>query len=161
MAYRRLLLPLTGTAAGEAALRTAILIARIWHSHVHCLHVRVDARDVADGLAALAERSLLQVAPPGPEGEPRYRMLETLREYGVEQMTELGELERVRTAHARHVAVLRPRRTSASPSAQCGRSSSPARASTASEASSRPSSSLASSLRREATLTGSPMTVYS
>jgi len=47
MAYRRLLLPLTGTAAGEAALRTAIMIARIWHSHVHCLHVRVDARDVA------------------------------------------------------------------------------------------------------------------
>ena len=47
MAYRRLLLPLTGTAAGEAALNTALTIARIWHSHVHCLHVRVDARDVA------------------------------------------------------------------------------------------------------------------
>ncbi|MFT8244154.1 universal stress protein [Roseomonas sp. BN140053] len=47
MAYRRLLLPLTGTAAGEAALNTALMVARIWHSHVHCLHVRVDARDVA------------------------------------------------------------------------------------------------------------------
>lgn len=47
MAYRRILLPLTGTAAGEAALHTAVLTARIWHSHVHCLHVRVDARDVA------------------------------------------------------------------------------------------------------------------
>jgi nucleotide-binding universal stress UspA family protein len=47
MAYRRLLLPLTGTAAGEAALHTALMVARIWNSHVHCLHVRVDARDVA------------------------------------------------------------------------------------------------------------------
>lgn len=47
MAYRRLLLPLTGTAAGEAALHTALMVARIWNAHVHCLHVRVDARDVA------------------------------------------------------------------------------------------------------------------
>ncbi|WP_338662800.1 universal stress protein [Pararoseomonas sp. SCSIO 73927] len=47
MAYRRILLPLTGTSAGEAALQTAVMTARIWHSHVHCLHVRVDARDVA------------------------------------------------------------------------------------------------------------------
>jgi len=47
MAYRRLLLPLTGTAAGEAALHTALMVARIWNAHVPCLHVRVDARDVA------------------------------------------------------------------------------------------------------------------
>ena len=47
MAYRRLLLPLTGTAAGEAALATALIAARVWSAHVHCLHVRVDARDVA------------------------------------------------------------------------------------------------------------------
>ena len=47
MAIRRLLLPLTGTAAGEAALTTALLIARIWDAHVTALHVRVDSRDVA------------------------------------------------------------------------------------------------------------------
>lgn len=47
MAYRRILVPLTGTAAGEAALATALMTARIWNSHIHCLHVRVDARDVA------------------------------------------------------------------------------------------------------------------
>ena len=47
MAYRRLLLPLTGTAAGESALGTALIAARIWGAHVHCLHVRVDARDVS------------------------------------------------------------------------------------------------------------------
>jgi nucleotide-binding universal stress UspA family protein len=47
MAIRKLLLPLTGTAAGEAALATALLIARIWNAHVTALHVRVDSRDVA------------------------------------------------------------------------------------------------------------------
>lgn len=47
MAIRKLLLPLTGTAAGEAALDTAVRIARIWNAHVTALHVRVDSRDVA------------------------------------------------------------------------------------------------------------------
>ena len=47
MAIRKLLLPLTGTAVGEAALATALLVARKWNAHVLALHVRVDSRDVA------------------------------------------------------------------------------------------------------------------
>src|SRR3954471_8404157 len=47
MAIRKLLLPLTGTAAGEAALSTCLMIARSWNAHVLALHVRVDSRDVA------------------------------------------------------------------------------------------------------------------
>src|SRR5271168_4112334 len=47
MAIRKLLLPLTGTAAGEAALTTSLMIARRWNAHVLALHVRVDSRDVA------------------------------------------------------------------------------------------------------------------
>jgi nucleotide-binding universal stress UspA family protein len=47
MAIRKLLLPLTGTAAGEAALTTALMIAHNWNAHVLALHVRVDSRDVA------------------------------------------------------------------------------------------------------------------
>src|SRR5579872_8439 len=47
MAIRKLLLPLTGTAAGEAALSTSLMIARSWNAHVLALHVRVDSRDVA------------------------------------------------------------------------------------------------------------------
>ncbi len=43
----------------------------------------VEAETVADGLARLAEHSLL-VASPGPE--TRYRVLETIRQYGGEQM---------------------------------------------------------------------------
>ncbi len=47
MAIRKLLLPLTGTAAGEAALATALMVANKWNAHVTALHVRVDSRDVA------------------------------------------------------------------------------------------------------------------
>ena len=47
MSIRKLLLPLTGTAAGEAALVMALGIAREWGAHVLALHVRVDSRDVA------------------------------------------------------------------------------------------------------------------
>ena len=47
MPIRRLLLPLTGTAAGEAALGTALMVARMWDAHLTALHVRIDSRDVA------------------------------------------------------------------------------------------------------------------
>ena len=47
MPIRKLLLPLTGTAAGEAALATALRVARIWDAHLTALHVQVDSRDVA------------------------------------------------------------------------------------------------------------------
>jgi nucleotide-binding universal stress UspA family protein len=47
MMIRKLLLPLTGTKAGEAALTSALIVARIWNAHLSALHVRVDARDVA------------------------------------------------------------------------------------------------------------------
>ena len=47
MPIRKLLLPLTGTAAGEAALTTSLMIARRFTAHVTALHVRVDSRDIA------------------------------------------------------------------------------------------------------------------
>lgn len=47
MPIRRLLLPLTGTASGEAALATALMVARKWDAHLTALHVRIDSRDVA------------------------------------------------------------------------------------------------------------------
>jgi len=47
MAIRKVLLPLTGTAAGESAMTTALMVARRWNAHVTALHVRVDSRDVA------------------------------------------------------------------------------------------------------------------
>ncbi|WP_419900094.1 universal stress protein [Roseomonas sp. USHLN139] len=80
MAYRRLLLPLTGTAAGEAALNTALMVARTWNAHVHCLHVRVDARDVAplagEGLSgAMIEEMMAATERESGERAGRVRAL--------------------------------------------------------------------------------------
>ncbi|MEV4532743.1 BTAD domain-containing putative transcriptional regulator [Asanoa sp. NPDC049518] len=50
---------------------------------------------VADLLAALVDKSLLQLV-----GEGRFRMLETIREYGLEQLVAAGEATRLRAAHA-------------------------------------------------------------
>lgn len=48
-------------------------------------------------LDALVDKSLIQLTDgPGP----RYRMLETIREYGLERLAEAGEIARVRKAHA-------------------------------------------------------------
>jgi predicted ATPase/DNA-binding CsgD family transcriptional regulator len=54
--------------------------------------------EIADGLARLAEHSLLVVE----RGErTRYRTLETIRQYGVERLDEAGELDQIRADHER------------------------------------------------------------
>jgi non-specific serine/threonine protein kinase len=60
--------------------------------------------DVLDGVAALVDKSLLQQAV-GPEREagseePRYRMLETMREYARDLLEASGEGEAMRERHA-------------------------------------------------------------
>jgi len=57
----------------------------------------VQAEQVADLLAALVDKSLL--VPTGA-GEPRYRMLETIRAYGLDRLAEAGERDRLRRLHA-------------------------------------------------------------
>jgi len=59
--------------------------------------------EVLDLLAALVDRSLLQVVDAAA---PRYRMLETIREYGAERLAEQRLLDAVRTAHAHHFVAL-------------------------------------------------------
>ncbi len=54
---------------------------------------------VPDGLARLADQSLLIVAPSA--AGTRYRALETIRQYGMEQLTATGELTTARAHHVR------------------------------------------------------------
>ena len=56
---------------------------------------------VLEGVASLADQSLLR-GEDGPSGSPRYLMLETVREYGLERLEESGEAAEVRAAHATH-----------------------------------------------------------
>ncbi len=55
--------------------------------------------DVLASLLALADASLLRVVD-GPGGQPRYLMLETVREYGQELLESNGETMAARDAHA-------------------------------------------------------------
>ncbi len=54
---------------------------------------------VADGLARLAEQSLLIPAPSS--GSIRYRALEAIRQYGMEQLVDAGDLDATRSRHLR------------------------------------------------------------
>ncbi|MET0415674.1 MAG: BTAD domain-containing putative transcriptional regulator, partial [Actinoplanes sp.] len=67
-----------------------------------CEGTDVPPGDVPELLAALVDRSLLQLAPDAG----RYRMLETLREYGIERLAEQGALDAVRDLAARHLGRL-------------------------------------------------------
>jgi predicted ATPase/DNA-binding CsgD family transcriptional regulator len=53
--------------------------------------------DVVDGLARLAEQSLITAVAGA--GGTRYRTLETIRQYGAERLAAAGELDAVRSAH--------------------------------------------------------------
>ncbi|MFB9689392.1 BTAD domain-containing putative transcriptional regulator [Amycolatopsis plumensis] len=66
-----------------------------------CAGTGVRADELPELLAALVDRSLLQLAPGS-----RYRMLETIREYGIDRLTGTGDLGRVRDLAAAHFAAL-------------------------------------------------------
>ncbi|MDQ3435632.1 MAG: AAA family ATPase, partial [Actinomycetota bacterium] len=55
--------------------------------------------DVFNDVCSLTDQSLLR-GEDGPGGEPRYWMLETVREYGLGRLAESGEEPAVRAAHA-------------------------------------------------------------
>ena len=67
-----------------------------------CGDTTPDAEEkILDDLTSLVDKSLV-IATEGPDGEPRFRMLETVAEFARERLTELGEAG-TRDAHARIV----------------------------------------------------------
>ena len=61
--------------------------------------------DTLDGLSSLTEKSLVRQAE-GVEGEARFTMLETIREFAIEQAKERGQWDALRERHARTFAAL-------------------------------------------------------
>ncbi|TDE84696.1 transcriptional regulator [Deinococcus sp. S9] len=61
--------------------------------------------DVLEGLTSLVEKSLVRQVPGD---DARFSMLETLREYALERLTQSGELERMQTRLAAHVLARLP-----------------------------------------------------
>ena len=66
-----------------------------------CAGESVDAADVLELLLQLVDRSLVQAEQRPAAGTPevRYRLLETLRQYGSEKLCEAGEAETIRIRH--------------------------------------------------------------
>jgi predicted ATPase/serine/threonine protein kinase len=61
--------------------------------------------DVLDGMASMVDKSLVRQIEQA-DGEPRFVMLETIREYGLGKMSESGEEMQTRRAHAAYCMVL-------------------------------------------------------
>ncbi len=104
MSIRKILLPLTGTAGGEATLGTALVAAAAWNAHVSAVHVRVDPRDVAplagEGLSGAMVEEMMEATEK--EGDVRAREV-------------LALFERVVTA--RNVTVAKARAGAEAPTA--------------------------------------------
>ncbi|CAA9568933.1 MAG: hypothetical protein AVDCRST_MAG19-2570 [uncultured Thermomicrobiales bacterium] len=62
-----------------------------------------DGLDTVDGIASMVTKSLLRQVGGQRDGEPRYQMLETIREFGLERLAASGEERALRAAHATHV----------------------------------------------------------
>lgn len=61
--------------------------------------------DVLEGLDALASKSFVRMTYPGEKltgAEPRYFILETIREYGIEKLKEWEELDSLKKRHAHY-----------------------------------------------------------
>ena len=61
----------------------------------------VPGMDVLDGLSSLVDKSLVRRRDT-PDGETRYRMLETIREFAAERLDEAGRTAELRGRHAAH-----------------------------------------------------------
>ena len=57
--------------------------------------------DALEGLTSLRDKSLVRVALPG-QGESRFSMLETIREFAHDRLAEAGELDAVRQRHGEY-----------------------------------------------------------
>ncbi|HEU5102516.1 MAG TPA: LuxR C-terminal-related transcriptional regulator [Roseiflexaceae bacterium] len=62
-------------------------------------------RDVVEGLQGLLDKHLVRNVQE-VSGEPRYTILETIREYALEQLVASGELERLQRQHAEYFVTL-------------------------------------------------------
>ena len=67
-----------------------------------------EGADVLDKVAALVDNSFLQQRDE-TDGEPRFNMLETIREYGLEQLEASGEASLIRRQHADYFLTLAER----------------------------------------------------
>ncbi len=97
----------------QALLRRLAVFAGGWTleaAEAVCVGGPVQVSDVLDLLAGLESKSLLALmndsASPGGDGESRYGLLETVRQYAADHLAVSGELEAIGAAHAAYALAL-------------------------------------------------------
>ncbi|HEY0141141.1 MAG TPA: protein kinase [Thermoanaerobaculia bacterium] len=89
---------------GDKRLFTTLSVFRGGFSIDDAEAVAGDAHDVLDGLSSLVDKAFLRRDPISRDDAPRFTMLETIREYGLECLSEESRLTEARRAHALHMA---------------------------------------------------------
>ncbi|MDB4883673.1 MAG: Signal transduction response regulator / Disease resistance protein [Gemmatimonadetes bacterium] len=69
-----------------------------------CAGGSLEAEDILDGVSALVDKSLVTMEPG--DGIARYRLLETVRQYGVECLHESGEFDTIARRYVEHFLVM-------------------------------------------------------
>ncbi|MFL5617452.1 MAG: BTAD domain-containing putative transcriptional regulator [Gemmatimonadaceae bacterium] len=69
-------------------------------AEVVCAGAPLETEDILDGVSALVDKSLVMMEPG--DGMARYRLLETVRQYGVERLTEADERATMECRFAEH-----------------------------------------------------------
>jgi tetratricopeptide (TPR) repeat protein len=82
----------------EAASEVLSFELRVMNEEAEQLKTQTSELKTLEGLAALVDKSLLRQSADGDE--PRFTMLETIREYALERLAEHGEADAIRQQHA-------------------------------------------------------------
>jgi non-specific serine/threonine protein kinase len=91
---------------GGCTLEAAEAVCSVPHAPDERARIPLDS--VVDVLEQLVDKSLV-IAEPRPDGSMRYRLLETLRQYGAERLESTGQADKVRQRHADHFCEVLPR----------------------------------------------------
>lgn len=84
----------------QALFRRLAVFAGGWTLEAAAAVLRSEESEVLDGRSRLLDHSLVRQESESA-GEPRFRMLETIREYAAERLEASGELTEARARHAR------------------------------------------------------------
>jgi predicted ATPase len=88
--------------------RLAIFVGGFTSAAAAAVCGATDDLRLLEEICSLVDKGLVRQGE-GREGEPRFRMLETIREFGLEQLEAEGELDAARHAHAAHFLALAER----------------------------------------------------